>query len=380
MLKELINECKITFSIKTDGPILVKKQIDKNNLTSDEEDYLRSIFNLRPNDRLPDAAFVRTLRNGKLVPYIPGSSFKGILRSHSEKIIHTLLSDGCCNPFQMKGVKEDENIVADDLSCTGRLQILKENSPNKKLPNNPFYLSCPVCKLLGNGYLQSRLLIPDGYSDAYNNKPVIRGTQTTFLPKRDGVGIDRYSGGAVSGVKFDFEVEENAVFKFEDIIIRNFDLWQLGLLAYVFQDFEDKLIKIGFGKSRGLGKVSGMVEKMDIVYYGNRKPNANKLAGIAHFIGDSEYYNDTEKAQLIREISLPFEKQLISNGYRHTYSFSTNSEAKAVLSSAAETFSNENNTGYLNGSVYNVPEKMRKTFLERLKSQTENVNAEINNG
>ena len=44
-----------------------------------------------------------------------------------------------------------------------------------------------------------------------------------------------------------------------DIHLRNFEIWQLGMLFVVLQDMEDELIRIGSGRSRGLGKVTARV-------------------------------------------------------------------------------------------------------------------------
>lgn len=370
MLKININECRIIFKIKTEGPVLIKKPIDKNELTDSEKEYYRGIFNLRPNDRLPDAFFVRTLRQGRLIPYIPGSSLKGIMRSHAERITKTLNFQGCCNIFQQEGVKEDEDIQ-DDLGCTHRFQILKGNKDQDRVEGSFAYKnSCPICKLFGNGFLQSRILIPDGYDDTYSNRNCIRESnpKNVFLRNRDGIGIDRYSGGNANGAKFDFEVEENATFKFSEIVIRNFDLWQLGLLGYIFQDFKDKLIKIGFGKSRGLGNISGTIENMRVIYYGKYRPAANKICGMVKFMCDSDYYTDEEKNGIVKEIDLSDPLSLNSTDYKHVYSFNS-AQACKLLSKLSETFSNEQDNGYINGKVYTVPEKMQISKLEEIKKR-----------
>ena len=386
MQKNLINECRVTFSIKTEGPILIKKQINKDRLIPADLEYLKKVFGLSDVEKLSDSYFVRTSKDGRLVPYIPGSSMKGVIRSHCERICKTLMKNSSCNPFQNIKSNLKDTHITDDFSCTGRLQILKEYSKQGELPSKPYTLSCPVCKLFGNGFLQSRTLLPDGYGAHYNNpnQQIIGTTRTVYLPRRDGVGIDRYSGGAVSGVKFDFEVEENAVFLFQDIIIKNFDLWQLGLLAYIFQDFEDKLIKIGFGKSRGLGNVSGMVEQMQIVYYGNsQKPDTNKFHGIAKSPDNIDYYTQKEQDYFSgygAEIALDFEKPLVSAGYRHYYSF-PKEEAKKVLSTVSDTFSNSDNRGYLNGAGYEIPEEMRISYIKELvKKYEKEETTEAQNG
>ncbi|MBI5187368.1 MAG: hypothetical protein HZA01_16805 [Nitrospinae bacterium] len=380
MLKEMINECRITFSLKTEGPVLIKKPINKNECTEDEKRYYQNIFGLGQNDRLPDAFFVRTLRQGRLVPYVPGSSLKGVMRSHAERIARTLMPSsgtdestlGCCDIFQSGGLQKGEEI-AQDLACSSKFQLYKDYGKGFPLNGEDVYRSsCPVCKLFGNGFLQSRLLIPDGYNHVYHDAQasIIKNSkpQNIRLSKRDGVGIDRYTGGNVSGVKFDFEVEENAVFRFNDIVIKNFDLWQLGLIGYLFQDFKELLIKIGFGKSRGLGTVSGSVEGMKVIHYGQRKPSEGKISGIFHFLRKSEYYTKEEKEMTGGEVDLPALTTPASEGYRRICSFN-NKQAEKFLASCCETFSNGSDTGYLNGNLYRIPLEMRKSALENIKGE-----------
>ena len=77
--------------------------------------------------------------------------------------------------------------------------------------------------------------------------------------QRDGVGIDRFTGGSSHSAKFELEVvSSNVVFE-TNIHLRNFGIWQLGMLFVVLQDLEDELIHIGSGRSRGLGKVTAQI-------------------------------------------------------------------------------------------------------------------------
>jgi len=73
------------------------------------------------------------------------------------------------------------------------------------------------------------------------------------------VGIDRLTGGASHGAKFELEVVSTGVTFETDIHLRNFEIWQLGMLFAVMQDMEDELIRIGSGRSRGLGKVTATI-------------------------------------------------------------------------------------------------------------------------
>jgi hypothetical protein len=54
--------------------------------------------------------------------------------------------------------------------------------------------------------------------------------------------------------------------------LRNFELWQLGLLGFVLKDLEDGLVRIGAAKSRGLGKVKGHVRGIRLDFLGPQAP------------------------------------------------------------------------------------------------------------
>ena len=93
MHKRLISECLINLEINTEGPVLVKSGA--------------------PGIAGSDMTPVVTWRQGvRPEPYLPGSSLKGTLRSHTERIARTICYDesqwelGACNPF---GKKEDSN-------------------------------------------------------------------------------------------------------------------------------------------------------------------------------------------------------------------------------------------------------------------------------
>ncbi|NLA06721.1 MAG: CRISPR-associated protein, partial [Firmicutes bacterium] len=70
MLKRLVNEASFPFTIKNLGPLLIKSGYAE-----------VSGYDMEP---------VQTYRNGKLEYYIPGSSLKGVLRSHFERIARTI--------------------------------------------------------------------------------------------------------------------------------------------------------------------------------------------------------------------------------------------------------------------------------------------------
>src|SRR5436853_7417375 len=108
--------------------------------------------------------------------------------------------------------------------------------------------SCPTCRLFGSTGFIGRVAIGDAYL-----------VSKDVRERRDGVGIDRLTGGASHGAKFELEVVSTGTVFETDVHLRNFDIWQLGMLFIVIQDMEDELIHLGSGRSRGLGKVTATI-------------------------------------------------------------------------------------------------------------------------
>jgi len=192
--------------------------------------------------------FVTTVRKGSEEVYIPGSSLKGVIRSQAEKICRTLKGNSVCLPYQDSG---------EEMFCGYRFRNFDDSNKNgKKITNEEAYrYSCPACRTFGSTYFIGRA----GFGDAYADPPPRPET-------RDGVAINRHTGGAVPGAKFDYEVVTYGTFR-AVLSLRNFEFWQFALLAYILRDFEDEVIRIGTGKSRGLGRVKGTVENLTLTYY-----------------------------------------------------------------------------------------------------------------
>ncbi|OGP49129.1 MAG: hypothetical protein A2Y79_11020 [Deltaproteobacteria bacterium RBG_13_43_22] len=231
MLKRMHCQMDITLAITPIDPILIK-----------------SSYASVSGSQMP---FVR-INRGKTFDevYIPGSSLKGVIRSHAEKICRTLKDQSVCLPYGDEGEEE---------FCGSRFKRI-ENSNNLKIVNEKAYnLSCPACRTFGSTYFIGRTSISDAYADP-----------APFTETRDGVAIDRRTGGAAKGsgggAKFDYEVVTHGTFR-TDITLRNFEFWQWALLAFVLRDFKDELIRIGSGKSRGLGRIQGIIEKCTLAYY-----------------------------------------------------------------------------------------------------------------
>lgn len=259
MHKKLLNEATFHLVISAQGPLLVK---------SGTEGW---------DPTIPDMQFVRThhAQLGETV-FIPGSSLKGTLRSYSEKIARTLDVD-CCDPFD----KTD--------SCSKKLEDLTKDSNGFGI----YARSCAACKLYGSTNLAGRA----AFADAYPTKPI---DVTKQLTKRTAVAIDRVLGSVAVG-PFDFEALMSGEFETQ-IRLRNFELWQLGLLGLVVRDLCLGRIKVGYGKSRGFGSVSARLEKLELrsIAEGGLEWKDGKLRikGIGALLGDeAASYGITEEAE-----------------------------------------------------------------------------------
>lgn len=285
MLKRLLNECRFNLVIHTEGPVLVKSG--------------------HPTVSGPDMTPVRTYRNGKTEVYLPGSSLKGVFRSHIEKVIRTLNDRVVvvCNPFVK--IEDEDRCTSQgnqlacagyaEVSCSDKFEVRQKDQVKilgfqrgcrkEDLSNEEVYRdSCPACRLFGSTSFIGRVAI----SDAYLTQDSQERTE-----QRDGVGIDRFTGGAANRAKFDLEVVSSGVAFETSIYLRNFEVWQLGMLLLIVQDLQDGLIRIGSGRSRGLGNVKGEIFEVSINYLGamNGKP-VETVWGLGKLLGNNSYGTD----------------------------------------------------------------------------------------
>jgi CRISPR-associated RAMP protein (TIGR02581 family) len=261
MHKKLLNEARFDLTISVEGPLLVK---------SGTETWDPSV---------PDMQFVRT-RHASLgeTVFIPGSSLKGTLRSYSEKIARTL-NVTCCNPFSApkEGKDNSEGFCGKKLEAEAR-----ERNQREGLSSGEIYSrSCAACRIFGSTVMAGRALFADCY-------PVADLSER--LTRRTGVAIDRILGSASGGALFEVEALMSGDFE-TAVTLRNFELWQLGLLGLSIRDFCLGRVRVGFGKSRGFGAVSAKLKRLElrsILADGLRKEDGHLLInGIGALLGDA---------------------------------------------------------------------------------------------
>ena len=251
MLRKLLCQAEVAIEIEPVDPVLVKS----------------GYATLDGADMVP----VSTLRDGKRTYYLPGTSLKGVLRSHFERISRTLRPGSVCLPYfdpkrPIPIPVESEN---QSYSCGFRSRGQGSDAPSAAYAD-----SCAACRLFGSLKFAGRFSIGDAYP-LPNHEPTVEA--------RNGVGIDRFTGGAVPRVLFDLQAVVGGRFGTR-IRVLNFELWQLAGLSLLLTDLEDEIIAVGSGRSRGLGRVRATATSFRVTYSGQRR----SLAGIGQLATPEE--------------------------------------------------------------------------------------------
>ncbi|AFZ42904.1 CRISPR-associated protein, Csx7 family [Halothece sp. PCC 7418] len=183
-------------------------------------------------------------------PFIPGSSFKGALRSRLESFLRGILGDDralVANPAD-----------ANEWSITAsEMRDLKEEYQNndRALTDQILEQTDLISHLFGSPWLASKFqvrdltVMPDYWFGQYE--------------ERDGVCIDRDTETASDGKLYDFQVVPAGTPFFLKAIVENAEQWELGLLMLGLHQFETEQIPLGGARSRGLGIVRLDIEKMN---------------------------------------------------------------------------------------------------------------------
>ncbi|VXD17612.1 conserved hypothetical protein [Planktothrix serta PCC 8927] len=262
MHKRFVNHCTIEFSIIPDGPILIKSGKEGADPTK------------------PDMEFVETYYQGGRSIYLPGSSLKGAIRAHAERIVRTVGQDKRSNNTNVLWANDPLN---DDYNYL----------PNNKLGDKGdkiYQISSFTDQIFGNTSLASRFRIEDAY-------PVDKTQVKT--EERNGVAIDRVFGSVAVG-PFNYQVCTSGEFSTK-IHLKNFTLAQLGLIGLVLRDLNDGWFGLGFAKSRGMGTVQVKLNKAVVQYPGCvleqdriKLLGSDKTWGTTQLIGVGEFLSSEE--------------------------------------------------------------------------------------
>ena len=210
----------------------------------------------------PISSDLPVVRDAANFPYIPGSSFKGVLRSYVESILRSFTNDKhiVCNPVEKDGqcINRDKMQSLKDK----REKELKKPQERDKWTDQEFSKkilakTCWVCQLFGSSWYASKLQIRDLHVD----------TDLWFgqYQQRDGVAIDRDTETAADKMLYDYEVVPAGVLFDFQAIVDNAEDWQLGMLYLGLSAFKNGDLTIGGGSSRGLGVIKLSLNTEDYI-------------------------------------------------------------------------------------------------------------------
>ncbi len=206
----------------------------------------------------PTASDLPVMKTPDGKPFIPGSSLRGVLRSHVERIVRALEPDnpgggeGACNPLS----ESNRCVTKDDIDTweehwRKRLQEETDADSRRGLEQRHgeeraswiWDRTCRVCRVFGSPWLASRVRISDLLC--------VNGAEAET---RDAVSIDREKETVEN--KYDFEaVPIGSRFRLE-IVADNLDEPELGLLWLGIEELAREQIYVGGFKGRGLGQVA----------------------------------------------------------------------------------------------------------------------------
>lgn len=193
-------------------------------------------------DGLTDSAVARTPDG---LPFIPGSSFKGVLRSGVERLAPALGFATCALTPGTHATCPTANDTEKDA-----YEALRERrgTTERDLVNFLSARLCDTCRLFGSPFAASRLRVED--LRLSNRDPEVFRRRAV----RDGVGIDRDTGAARERIKFDAEiVPADATFSVR-LLLENAEPGDVALLCLGLADLtRPRGLRIGGLTSRGLG-------------------------------------------------------------------------------------------------------------------------------
>lgn len=211
-------------------------------------------------------------------PFIPGSSFKGIVRNFVESFL-----DGAVDDSQ-KGLKPC--FITDGNPCITKEDL--EDVEKGERTRTILEKACPVCRLFGGAYMGSKIKFKD-----MRVKP--DEWHQAFLRIRDGIIIDRESRTAKDKGKYDFETVSPGVNFNMEIIGDNLEEHEKGLLFTAFDLISEGYGSLGGNVSRGTGRIKIKIIGIDIFkpgeflksYFenkGNVAPNRKTGPGLEDYI------------------------------------------------------------------------------------------------
>ncbi|MHA1251975.1 MAG: type III CRISPR-associated RAMP protein Csx7 [Candidatus Helarchaeota archaeon] len=192
---------------------------------------------------LTDNELVRVNIRGEEMPYIPGSTIKGLLRSATASVLQALGIETCEND-DYEGCLE-ANTLLNNIKWLEKDKVL-----------NILDKFCPICKIFGAGKYRSKVIITDAYPSDPGELRISVKSQNA---------IDRRQGSAIRGGLFTLEyILPRNRFNFE-IVFNNLPNYLVGLVALGMKLVNSGIIRVGMMKSKGFGHIKFKIKRLKII-------------------------------------------------------------------------------------------------------------------
>lgn len=192
-------------------------------------------------------------------PYIPGSSFKGVLRSTIEALVRTVSPAARQEPWACDPLVQNAWCIPSSKIEEWQAEVRAGRLSQDQLDDRVVRSSCTVCRVFGSPWLASKVKVADLY--------LYEGTNWLGrVEVRDGVAIDRDTETVSGGRKYDFEVVPRETTFSIHVRVDNASNEELGLLFLGLREFMNGGAWIGGNTSRGLGLVRiewGTLERIE---------------------------------------------------------------------------------------------------------------------
>ncbi len=253
MFAQQLNQARIELEITPRGPMLIRA----------------GRYGADPTR--PDLEWVRTTIDGQRSVYIPGSSLKGVMRAHAERLL-----------------------LSEDLAITPTFDKRAQRAFRQHTPGNEAYSgTCPLGRTFGTLHVKGRVgvtdHIPGGHELPGSPARLTQLELANAVEQRNGVAIDRLLGSAHGGALYDQEVVVQGRFDGR-IVLRNFQLYQLALVLLVIRDLDDGYIQLGSGTTRGNGWVAAGIRRI-VIETRRGRTSPGQLAGVGAIAKDHDGYH-----------------------------------------------------------------------------------------
>ena len=254
MFRQRFNQIRIDLSLEPRGPLLIRAGRQG------------------AHPERPSLEAVRTQVEGEPSVFIPGSSLKGVMRSHAETLLRT-----------------------EGLPITGTFDREAHQAYSIKDPCTETYRNrCPIGRTFGNlhvrGHVSVTDLIPGGREPSGSPERRAQVELANQVDLRNGVGIDRLLGSASGGALYDMEAVVQGRFDGR-ILLVNAQLYQLALVLAVLRELDDGFIALGSTSTRGFGQVAVSLDRILIESTGGAgKAPSDRLLGVGELKADGGPY------------------------------------------------------------------------------------------